>query len=361
MAAMQVFRGIAEARSLRGCAVAIGNFDGVHLGHRRLFALALELAAARDAPAAALTFDPHPARILKPALAPPLLTPLGRKLELFSEQGLDAAVVQSFDTAYAQSSAAEFVERDLLGHLGAAEVVVGWDFTAGHERARVESLRTLLSARGMALHVVDPVSIDGLTVSSTKIREFLLEGNVEAAAQLLARPHDVEGVTERGAGRGRRIGFPTANLRTEGMLPASGVYVVRALVTEQGGGSLPPPLTPPRSGGRSPPALARSTGAGESSSRATTLGSGGSGAIRRVHDGVCNVGVKPTVQEGGPLGAEVHLLDFDGRNLHGAQLRLSFLRRIRDERRFASLDALRAQIAEDVRRAREVLRQGSPV
>jgi len=316
MAAMQVFRTIAEARALRGCAVAIGNFDGVHLGHRRLFALALELAAARDAPAVALTFDPHPARILKPALAPPLLTPLGRKLELFASQGLDAAVVQPFDAAYAQSSAAEFVERDLLARLGAAEVVVGWDFTAGHERARVESLRTLLSARGMALHVVDPVTIDGLTVSSTKIREFLLEGNVEAAAQLLARLHDVEGETERGAGRGRGLGFPTANLRTEGMLPASGVYVVRALLY---------------------------------------------GAVPQPHDGVCNVGVKPTVQEGGPLGAEVHLLDFDGRDLRGARLRLSFLRRLRDERRFASLDALRAQIAEDVRLAREVMRQGSPV
>jgi len=363
MAAMQVFRAIAEAHSLRGCAVAVGNFDGVHLGHRRLFALALELAAARDAPAAALTFDPHPARILKPALAPPLLTPLSRKLELMADEGLDAAVVQSFDMAYAQSSAAEFVERDLLGHLGAAEVVVGYDFTAGHERARVEALRALLAAPGMALHVVDPVTSDGLTVSSTKIREFLLEGNVEAAAQLLARPHDVEGVTERGAGRGRGLGFPTANLRTEGMLPASGVYVVRALVTERGGGSLPlaPLRTPPRSGGRSPPALAPSTGAGESSRRATVLGSGGSEAVRRLHDGVCNVGVKPTVQEGGPLGAEVHLLDFDGRDLHGARLRLSFLRRLRDERRFASLEALRAQIAEDVRRARELLRQQTPV
>ncbi len=316
MASMQVFRAIDEGRSLRGCAVAIGNFDGVHLGHRRLFALALELAGARDAPAVALTFDPHPARILKPALAPPLLTPLPRKLELLADQGLDAAVVQSFDMDYAQSSAAEFVERDLVGRLGAAEVVVGWDFTAGHERARAESLRALLSARGAALHVVDPVTIDGLTVSSTKIREFLLEGNVEAAAQLLARLHDVEGMTERGAGRGRKLGFPTANLRTEGMLPASGVYVVRALL----GGPVP-----------------------------------------RSHDGVCNVGVKPTVQEGGPLGAEVHLLDFDGRDLHGARLRLSFLRRLRDERRFASLDALRAQIAEDVRRACEVLRQGSPV
>jgi riboflavin kinase/FMN adenylyltransferase len=311
---MRLFRSIAEATSLRGCAVAVGNFDGVHLGHRRLFQLALELAAARDAPAVALTFDPHPARVLRPQLAPPLLTPLARKLELLADQGLDAAVVQPFDVAYAQSSAAEFVERDLAGHLGAAEVVVGWDFNAGHERARVEALRALLSARGAVLRVVEPVAYDGLAVSSTKIREFLLEGNVEAAALLLARPHDVDGLVERGAGRGRGLGFATANLRAEGMLPANGVYAARA----------------------------------------TFLGS-----LPEAHDGVCNVGVRPTVQEGGPVTAEVHLLDFDGRDLYGQKLRLAFLRRIRDERRFPTLEALRAQIAADVAWVRD-LRPAAP-
>jgi riboflavin kinase / FMN adenylyltransferase len=319
---MRVFRSLDAARSLRGCAVAIGNFDGVHLGHQRLLALAREGAARRGTEAVLLTFDPHPARVLRPSMAPPVLTPLPRKLELAAALGMDAAVVQPFDHAWAATTAAAFVERDLVGTLGAADVVVGYDFTAGHERARVEALRGLLGARGVELHVVEPVTSDGLTVSSTKIREFLLEGNVEAAAVLLTRPHDVDGAVERGAGRGRVIGFPTANLRTEAMLPANGVYAVRVLVgigVAEGG------VTEARD----------ATG----------------------HDGVCNVGVKPTVQESGPVGAEAHLFDFHGRDLNGERIRVAFMKRLRDERRFPSVEALREQIAKDVEAAREALRQ----
>jgi riboflavin kinase/FMN adenylyltransferase len=321
-AVMQVYRSLDAARPLRGCAVAIGNFDGVHLGHQRLFALAREGAARRGKRAAILTFDPHPVRVLRPSMAPPALTPLPRKLELAAALGMDAAVVQPFDRAWAATSAARFVERDLADTLGAAEVVVGYDFTAGHERARVEALRGLLGARGVELHVVDPVTADGLTVSSTKIREFLLEGNVEAAAVLLTRPHDVDGTVERGAGRGRVIGFPTANLRAEGMLPASGVYAVRALV-------------------------------------GIRVGEGGVTEARDAtgYDGVCNVGVKPTVQESGPVAAETHLFGFEGRDLHGERIRVAFAKRLRDERRFPSLEALGAQIARDVEAAREALRQ----
>ncbi|HEX7624414.1 MAG TPA: riboflavin biosynthesis protein RibF, partial [Anaeromyxobacteraceae bacterium] len=147
---MRVFRSFSEAGALRGCAVAIGNFDGVHLGHRTLFQLARAGAAARGGPGVALTFEPHPVRVLRPALAPPLLTPLPRKLELLAECGLDAVVVQPFDLAYAAADAAEFVARDLAGQLGAAEVVVGHDFTAGKGRTRVDGLRQLLAARGVA-------------------------------------------------------------------------------------------------------------------------------------------------------------------------------------------------------------------
>lgn len=315
---MEVFRSLAAASRLRGCAVAVGNFDGVHLGHQRLFELARRLADTRGSAAVALTFDPHPARVLRPRMAPPLLTPLGRKLELMAGAGLDAAVIQTFDLEYAQRGAAAFVDGDLRDGLGAAEVVVGYDFTAGHERARVEALAALLEARGAGLHVVQPVTVDGLTVSSTKIREFLLEGNVEAAALLLTRPHDVDGVVERGAGRGRAFGFATANLRTEALLPAVGVYAVEV--------RLPVRLGP----------------GGVTESRDAA-----------VHRGVCNVGVKPTVQADGPVVPEVHLLDFDGRDLYGERLRVAFLRRLRDERRFPSVDALRAQIAADVAAARQ--------
>jgi riboflavin kinase/FMN adenylyltransferase len=317
---MQVFRSFAEVgAALRGCAVAIGNFDGVHLGHRELFARARALGAARGGPAVALTFDPHPVQVLRPQLAPPTLTPLPRKLELLEGCGLDATVVQPFTLGYAGSSAAEFVARDLAAALGAAAVVVGHDFTAGHERARVDALRPLLAGHGIALELVAPVSADGLVASSTKIREFLLEGKVDAAAQLLARPHDVDGVVERGAGRGRALGFATANVRTDAMLPANGVYAVRARIGAQGAAG------------------------------AATCG------------GVCNVGVKPTVQASGPVLAEVHLFDHDGRDLYGAPIRVSFLARLREERRFASLEALRAQIAADAARARDLLRQPPPV
>jgi riboflavin kinase/FMN adenylyltransferase len=315
---MEVFRSLDEAKaagSLRGCVVAIGNLDGVHLGHQRLLALARERARARGARAAALTFEPHPVRVLRPQLAPPLLTPLPRKLELLAGHGADAAVVQPFDKSYAGTPAAEFVARDLSDRLGCAEVVVGYDFTAGHERARVEALRGLLAARGIALHVLEPVTSDGLVVSSTKIREFLLEGNVEAAALLLTRAHDVDGTVVRGAGRGRGFGFPTANVRTEALLPANGVYVVGAFV-----------------GGRTP----------------------GEGAF---HGGVCNVGTKPTVDTSGVVGLEAHLFDFGGRDLYGEPIRVAFLARLREERRFASVEELREQIARDVSRARDVLAQ----
>ena len=311
---MRVFRSFSEAAGeLRGCAVAIGNFDGVHLGHRTLFQLARAGAASRGGPAVALTFEPHPVRVLRPALAPPLLTPLPRKLELLAECGLDAVVVQPFDLAYAAADAAEFVARDLVGQLGAAEVVVGHDFTAGKGRTRVDGLRQLLAARGVALTLVDPVAWEGLVVSSTKIRELLLEGQVEAAAELLGRPHDVEGEVERGAGLGRQLGFATANLRPQAMLPANGVYAVRAR------------LDPVE------------------------------------YLGVTNVGVKPTVQRAGPVTAETHLLGAEDRDLYGERLRVRFVARLREERRFPTLDALRQQIVEDAGQARELLAAMEPM
>jgi riboflavin kinase / FMN adenylyltransferase len=307
---MLVFRSLDEAASagaLRGGSVAIGNMDGVHLGHRRLVEVARGLARTSGV----LTFDPHPARVLRPELAPPLLTPLPRKLEILGGLGLSATVVQPFDQAYAATPAAEFVALDLSVRLGVAHAVVGQDFTAGHERARVDTLRRLLAAHRIALHVVEPVTCDGLVVSSTKVREFVLEGNAEAAALLLGRPYDLDGLVVRGAGRGRALGFATANVQTAQLLPANGVYAVAVRVAPPG-------------------ALA--------------------GAADRA--GVCNVGVKPTVEEAGGIAAEVHLLDFDGRDLYGEAIRVAFLHRLRDERRFPSLEALRGQIARDVEEAR---------
>jgi len=307
---MKVIRGLDQVGALRGCAVAIGNFDGVHLGHRRLLETARARAATHRSLSVALTFEPHPAQVLRPRMAPPTLTPLPRKLELLEEAGMDAAVVLPFDLVYAATPADEFVRRDLCARLGASDVVVGYDFTAGHERARVDALREMLLACGIGLSVIQPVTADGLTVSSTKVREFLLEGNVEGAGLLLGRPHDVEALVERGSGRGRRLGFATANLRPEGLLPALGVYAAQA-----------------------------------------RLGA-------RTFDAVCNVGVKPTVEESGPVGLEAHLLGHDGSDLYGERIRVQFVARIRAERRFPSLDALKAQIGADVEAALDLLRRG---
>jgi len=323
---MRVYRSLDEAGALRGCAVVIGNLDGVHLGHRRLLETARARAAPHRVPVVVLTFDPHPARVLRPAMAPPTLTPLPRKLELLARAGVDATVVQPFDLEYARTPAEVFVRRDLKERLGAADVVVGYDFTAGHERARVEALREMLLACGVGLSVLQPVTVDGLTVSSTKVREFLLEGNVAGAAVLLGRPHDVDGAVERGAGRGRGLGFPTANLRPGGLLPALGVYACRARLGLAAG-----PDGATESGGAAPVAA------------------------------VCNVGVKPTVEESGPVGLEAHLLDLPDRDLYGEQLRVEFLARLRPERRFPSLEALREQIARDVEATREHLRHEVPM
>lgn len=315
---MRTFGSIAEAAGqLAGCAAAIGNFDGVHAGHRALFAEALRLARAAGSPAVALTFWPHPARVLRPDLAPRLLTPLAEKLRLIAACGLDAAVVQPFDLAYAKNPAAAFVERDLVQGLGVKDVVVGHDFTAGHDRARPETLRPLLEARGARLHVLAPVSVGDLVVSSTKVRELLLEGNAQGAALLLGRPYAVVGTVVRGAGRGRGIGFPTANVDPgppgeAAMLPAAGVYAVR----------------------------------GEVGGRAFSCGA-------------CNIGVKPTVAESSEVVAEVHVPGLPPGDLYGQSIRVEFLARLRSEQRFASLDALKAQIARDVEAARRICGRAS--
>src|ERR1700716_982160 len=225
---MRIHEGLsASVGKLTGGAVAIGNFDGVHLGHQALFA-----AARRDArgPTSALTFEPHPARLLAPAYAPPLISEKPRKRELIAAAGPEKFV-------------------DMVAATGVAEVVIGHDFTYGKARAgTVETLRGSLGARGVQLRVVPPVAVNGLVCSSTKVREFVLEGRVEAANMLLGRPFDLDGEVVQGAGRGRKLGWPTANIRTTNeLLPAVGVYAVRARLLPGGppiGGAANLGLTP---------------------------------------------------------------------------------------------------------------------
>ena len=316
---MRIHNGLRDAaRALGGGAVAIGNFDGVHLGHQALFAAARRDArGGQAAKASALTFEPHPARLLAPEYAPPLICTRERKRELIAACGISDLIEQPFDAAFAATDPARFVE--MLVETGVEEVVVGHDFTYGKGRAgTVDTLREALTGRGVRLHLVAPVAVSGLVCSSTKVREFVLEGRVEAANMLLGRPFDLDGEVVRGVGRGRKLGWPTANIRTQNeLLPAVGVYAVR--------GRLLPGGAP--------------------------IG------------GAANLGLNPTfrpqVALAGaagqpPLSLEVYLLDFS-QDIYGRTMRVEFVHRLREERRFPNVDALKAQIEADVAQARRLL------
>jgi riboflavin kinase / FMN adenylyltransferase len=312
---MRIHNGLAASvHSFTSGAVAIGNFDGVHLGHQALFA-----AAAEDAtgPVCALTFEPHPARLLAPEYAPPLICEVPRKRELIAGCGVTDLVEQPFDLQFASTPPARFVEMLLATGIG--EVVVGHDFTYGQNRTgTAASLRPALEERGVKLRLVAPVTVNGLVCSSTKVREFVLEGRVEAANMLLGRPFDLDGEVVQGAGRGRKLGWPTANIRTGNeLLPAVGVYAVRARLMPDGS-AVP---------------------------------------------GAANLGLNPTFRPesalaggaGRPhLSLEVHLFGFS-QDIYGRRVRVEFVHRLREERRFPGVDALKRQIEQDVAQAKRLL------
>ncbi len=296
---MEVFTSLEAAwPHLRGVSLCLGNFDGVHVGHQALLARA----AARGK-AGVLTFSPHPGKVLQPSLAPKLIATQARKLELLEAAGAQLVVVQPFTFEYARTPAADF-ERSLFGGHGLVGVVVGSDFTYGQQRrGTVAQLSQAAQAGGAVVDVVSPVTVDGVVVSSSVVRTYVLEGRVEAAGRLLSRPFDLDGTIVPGAGRGRTIGFATANVDTPNELrPAAGVYAVRVRVDD------------------------------------------------RWHGGAANIGVKPTFG-GGDVTIEAHLLDFTG-DLYGKKVRVQFLERLRPERRFASVSELAGQIARDVEAAR---------
>jgi riboflavin kinase / FMN adenylyltransferase len=302
---MKVFPTLQDASELAGCALALGNFDGVHLGHQALFRVAASLGVP-----AALTFEPHPGKVLQPELAPKLITRLGRKLELLAGYGLQATIVVPFTATYAATPSEGF-EVSLFDDLKASFLVVGQDFTYGaHRSGTVVTLRRAAQARGAQLHVVEPVTVEGVVASSSRIREYLLEGRVSAARALLGRAFDLDGVVVRGAGRGRTLGWPTANVQTDAEIrPGSGVYAVRL-----------------------------------------RLGDSETAPWRA---GAANVGSRPTF-EGREVGVEVHVLDWSG-DLYGQKVRVEFLERLRPEQRFGSIPELAAQIGRDVEAARLVV------
>lgn len=300
-------------RRLRAPVVAIGNFDGVHRGHQALVSAVQRIAKADGAEAVALTFDPHPARFFAPQLAPPMLVSLDRRLELLTQAGADVVLVEPFTAEFAALPATDFIGTVLRNDLGASHVVVGWDFSFGAGRQGNAALLAAEGARvGMQVTVVPPVMVDGLVCSSTKIREFVLEGRVEGAALLLGRPYETTGPVVHGLQRGRTLGIPTANLESEtDLLPKPGVYA----------------------------AWARPLDSTECLRAAVSIGN------------------NPTFVDGrgaAPVTVEAHLLDFGG-DVYGKRMRLEYVGRVREQRSFPSADELVAEIKRDIQRVRELL------
>ncbi len=307
-------RGASDGRAVP-LAIAIGNFDGVHRGHQALLAEARARAQARGGASAVLTFAPHPARLFAPDRAPPLIMSLERRLELVADAGIDLAIVEPFTPAFASIEADAFVAEVLCRDLGARDVVVGYDFSFGRgRRGDVRRLIELGARAELAVAVIPQIAIDGRPCSSTKIRELVAAGLLADAAVLLGRRFEIEGRVVRGAGRGRQLGFPTANLAPDAeLLPRTGIYAARALI-----------LDGPGAGARHLVAL--------------------------------SVGTNPTFAAGGtaaPVTVEAHLLDFEA-DLYEHRLRVEVGERLRDERRFDSVKALVAQIEADVARVREL-------
>lgn len=287
--------------------VAQGTFDGIHLGHQAVIRTAVERARACGLPAVALTFDPLPMTVLRPGEAPAEILPLDERLERIAGLGPDVALVIPFTLGFSRVEADAFVRNVLAGLVKAREVVVGFNHTFGRGAAGTpELLRELAAPFGIRVHVVPALTVDGILVSSSSLREALRTGDVDRAASLLGRPYTLRGRVTRGTLRGRTLGFPTANLRPSGpLLLASGVYVARA------------------------------TWDGEWA------------------QAVVNIGVRPTFDEATPT-VEAHLLDAS-LDLYDRLLTIVFLARIRDEMKFPSAEALKTRIAEDVAVARRIL------
>lgn len=306
---MQVVHGHRNAPAWSGAAIAIGNFDGVHVGHQALIARAKQLAAANDALTVVLTFDPHPSALLAPARAPRMLTSIERRIELLAEAGVDAVVVEPFTHELAGIAPNAFVDDIVIFALRARAIVVGYDFCYGQGRTgTAAALQAHGVHAGIEVAIVPPVTVDGEIAASTKVRSHLGAGDLARAERMLGRPWDVDGVVVHGAKRGRAIGVPTANIATDVELPiAPGIYAVTLRV--EGG----PPL----------PAVA-------------------------------SMGRNPTFVEDGGLVLEVHVLDWHG-DLYDRRVRTSFVARLRDELKFSSVDELVAQIQRDIAAARAVL------
>jgi riboflavin kinase/FMN adenylyltransferase len=301
----------------RKVCLAIGFFDGVHLGHQQIIRQTVNDARRHEATALVITFDCHPNTAVAPARVPPLIYSLPQKLRTIESLGADDLLLIHFDKTFSEQTGEAFI-RSLARELGPStisSVCVGANFTFGHKRGgNVELLKQLGAELKFAVHGLAAVSLDGKVVSSTRIRETIARGELDGVSQMLGRAYSLAGTVVRGDGLGRQLGFPTANLDINGLaLPPRGVYAIHAEI------------------------------------RSSSILHSSSSTRRR---GALNIGLRPTLQNPAPqLRVEVHLLDFQG-DLYGQELEITFGEKLRDEQKFASLAELREQIARDVDSAR---------
>src|SRR6267154_4387067 len=308
---MRLFHGTDNAKIARPTVLTLGVFDGLHLGHQLIMKTIVERARATGAVPTVLTFDPHPRALLHPESAPPLLQTFDQKIEALGVLGIEQTIVIHFDQSFAQIRAEDFLRSVIADRLHAKEVYLGCGFAFGHGReGNIELLRTVSQSLGFFADEVPELRLRGRRISSSRIRELLQQGKVNIARRMLGRPYGVEGRVVRGAERGATLGFPTANLRPQNrVIPRDGVYVTATLID---------------------------------------------GQWRR---SVTNIGTRPTFGSDNESSVETFVMNWSG-DLYGDVLRVRFLHRLREEKKFGSLDELKAQINKDVSRAQAYFEKG---
>jgi riboflavin kinase/FMN adenylyltransferase len=309
---MRLFHGTDNADIARPTVLTLGVFDGLHLGHQLIMKTVVERAQSIGAVPTVITFEPHPRAVLHPESAPPLLQTFDQKIEALGVLGIEQTIVIHFDRAFAQSRAEEFLRDVVVDRLHTKEVYLGRGFAFGHNReGNIDLLRRVSERLGFFADEVPEVRLRGRRIGSTRIRELLLQGRVNLARRMLGRPYGVEGRVVRGAERGAKLGFPTANLHPQNrVIPQGGVYVTSTLIDHQ---------------------------------------------WRR---SVTNIGTRPTFDDGSESSVETHVMDWSG-DLYGDVVRVRFLHRLRAEKKFNSVDELKSQIRHDAARAEEYFKHAA--
>ena len=294
-------------RKFHNPVLTLGNFDGVHLGHQKIFNAVKEEARKIDGEAIVFTFDPHPLQVLAPQKCPPFITPFKKKLMLMEMLGIDVIIVAIFDLGIANITPEAFVKQILVDKIGPKKILVGYNYYFGKDRkGNVEMLIQLGKKFGFEVKVIGALKVNDTPVSSSKIRELIQDGQMGQAAHLLGRNYRLMGKVIWGSGRGKDLGFPTANLEIlNGLYPKTGVYAVEVIIGN------------------------------------------------RTYPGVADVGYNPTFGKN-PLSVEVHILDFT-RDIYGEEIQLVFYKRMRDEKAFENSDSLVRQMKKDVDVARKIL------